>query len=455
MTSATSALSLRILLSVYACEPGKGSEAGVGWHWAVEMARLGHRVSVLTRLNNRDLIEAALAAPEASAYAGNLKFIYCDLPAWARWWKRNGRGVHLYYVLWQWLAYRVARRAHRSLPFDAVHHLTFGVLRHPSLMGRLGIPFVAGPLGGGEVTPPLLRRALPRPSRWSEWLRDMANLVCRYDPLVRAMYRDADVILCKTPASLAWLPAHCRPRARCLLEIGVDAKPQAGKVAPSVRGPLRLLYVGRFLSWKGMDIGLRAVARLRARGIGVTLTLIGKGPEGERWRALAAASGIEDAVTWVEWMKQDELMKTYATFDALLFPSLHDSSGNVVLEALSHGLPVVCLDVGGPAEIVDETCGMRVGTSGKTVEQVVEALARSLDTLSARPEWCAALRDGARQRASAFAWETVVGRVWAADGVGTKLVQAAHAYGAYKLRPQAPSASLRAPVRHAASRDEP
>src|ERR1700686_5022098 len=52
--------SLRILLSAYACEPGKGSEPGVGWHWAVEMARLGHRVTVLTRQNNRAGIELAL-----------------------------------------------------------------------------------------------------------------------------------------------------------------------------------------------------------------------------------------------------------------------------------------------------------------------------------------------------------------------------------------------------------
>ena len=43
----------------------------------------------------------------------------------------------------------------------------------------------------------------------------------------------------------------------------------------------------------------------------------------------------------------------YRRHHALLYPSLHDSSGNVVLEALFHGLPVVCLDLGGPAEIVD------------------------------------------------------------------------------------------------------
>jgi hypothetical protein len=76
MNSTTATPSFRILLSAYACEPGKGSEAGVGWHWAVEMGRLGHRVSVLTRLNNRSAIEAALAAPKARDYASRLEVIY-------------------------------------------------------------------------------------------------------------------------------------------------------------------------------------------------------------------------------------------------------------------------------------------------------------------------------------------------------------------------------------------
>jgi len=447
MNSTTATPSFRILLSAYACEPGKGSEAGVGWHWAVEMGRLGHRVSVLTRLNNRSAIEAALAAPKARDYASRLEVIYYDLPAWARWWKRKGRGVHLYYLLWQIFAYRVACKAHRAQRFDAVHHLTFGVLRHPSLMGRLGIPFVVGPLGGGEATPSLLRRAFPWAARSREWLRDIANVVCRHDPLVRAMYRDADVILCKTPASLAWLPERHRSRARCMLEIGVQAAPHFNEIqtCDGMRFQLRLVYVGRFLSLKGMVIGLRAVKQLREHGVDVTLTMIGQGPEGKRWRALAAALSIDDAISWVPWIPQHELMNCYATFDALLFPSLHDSSGNVVLEALSHGLPVVCLDLGGPAEIVTQTCGHIVDTRGKTVEQVV----------ASQPARRVTLRAGARQRASEFAWGTVVGRVWNNEGVGSMLVEAAHERRTRSPdSAQPPDSASHTPAGHALSRDK-
>jgi len=417
-------LPLRILLSAYACEPGKGSEPGVGWNWAIEMARLGHRVCVLTRQSNRVAIELGLHDADANSYAPNLDFIYYDLPAWARWWKRGGRGVHLYYLLWQIGAYGAARKAHLRHVFDAVHHLTFGVLRQPSLMGRLGIPFVIGPLGGGEATPPMLRRSFPFRSKVQEWGRDMANFVCRYDPLVRGMYRDAGLIPCRTPESLAWVPERYRAHSHCMPEVGVEAESEHPDVAASAGSVLKLVYIGRFLTWKGMDIGLRALAQLRTHGINVTLTMIGKGREADRWRALAVELGIDDAVTWVEWMKQDDLMDAYASFDALLFPSMHDSGANVVYEALAHGLPVVCLDLGAPAQIVNEHCGIVVGTKGKTVEQVVDALSASLYAFTRQPAWRTVLRAGARRRVRDFAWRTVVGRVWSDEGMGSALVKA-------------------------------
>src|SRR5689334_23093466 len=98
----------RILLSAYACEPDRGSEPGVGWGWATELARVGHEVTVLTRAANRATIECK-PAPE------NLRFLYFDLPSWAQHMRQLPGGKALYYVLWQWLAARLVRRSFPSL----------------------------------------------------------------------------------------------------------------------------------------------------------------------------------------------------------------------------------------------------------------------------------------------------------------------------------------------------
>lgn len=424
---------LRILYSAYACEPGKGSEPGVGWNWARRTAELGHEVWVLTRRNNQTAIEAA------QAEKANLRFIYYDLPRRAMWWKRGSRGVHLYYLLWQWFAYLKVKEMNEMQRFDVVHHITFGVLRQPSFMGRLGIPFIVGPLGGGERAPLALRLHYSLRGWLVDALRDVANLVAKCDPLVRSMFSRADLILLKTPESLAWLPARYRHKAHCMLEIGIDpiranrsnAADGSSRNGPQEQGSprgsarLELLFVGRFLPLKGMGLGLRALGQLQRSGVRFHLTMIGHGSEMRRWHALADTLGIADQVSWVPWMTQEQLLKAYWQFDLMLFPSLHDSSGNVVLEALSRGLPVVCLGLGGPACLVDHTCGQVVEVRGCGEREVIDRLAAALSAFSLRPEQLAQLREGAILRADAYRWPQVLAQVWGPKGCARGIVAAA------------------------------
>jgi glycosyltransferase involved in cell wall biosynthesis len=103
-------------------------------------------------------------------------------------------------------------------------------------------------------------------------------------------------------------------------------------------------------------------------------------------------------------------MRAYLRHDALLFPSLHDSSGNVVLEALSSGLPVVCLDVGGPALLVDPSCGFKVRPGAP--QQVVEDLARALATLADDRRLILSMGEAALYRAREhFSWAHQVSRM--------------------------------------------
>ena len=398
---------LRILLSAYACEPDVGSEPGVGWRWATGLARAGHDVWVITRANNRAAIEAALAG----GMPANLHFAYYDLPAWARAWKRGGRGVRLYYALWQWGAYRVAKELCRELRFDVVHHLTFGVFRHPSFMGRLGLPFVFGPVGGGESAPRELRGTYPLRGRVVDLLRDAANWFVRFDPLMAGVFERAAIMLCKTRETLARIPARYRDKCLVQVEIGAEEDlPVLPLPARRVHRRFKVLYVGRLVYWKGVHLGLMAFAGLRQRHPDARMTIVGRGPDEQWLRRLAERLGIADAVTWVPWLERSAVMRVYPRFDAFLFPSLHESSGNAVLEALSSGLPAVCLDLGGPGVLVDSSCGWRVAAGGR--EQGGKGLADALATLAedrplAREMSVAAVRRARTQ----FSWPRQVARM--------------------------------------------
>ena len=138
---------LKILLSAYACEPDKGSEPAVGWNWAIELSKRGHMVWVITRSNNREAIETAVRSnPQLLA----IHFHYFDLGRWARRWKKAPAGIQIYYLLWQFGATKLAKQLNQEVNFDLVHHVTFVGLRQPSFMGALGIPFIFGPVAGGQ-----------------------------------------------------------------------------------------------------------------------------------------------------------------------------------------------------------------------------------------------------------------------------------------------------------------
>lgn len=403
---------MKILVSAYACEPDKGSEPGVGWHWATEIARRGHRVWILTRTNNRASIEPALErVPEQD----RPRVLYYDLPGWAGWWKGSGISIYPYYLLWQWGASRQAKGAHRKIGFDLVHHITFVNLRTPSFMGRLGTRLIVGPAGGGEKAPWRLAAGIGPRGLVSEVARAGLIFLARFNPFTRAMIQRADRVIATSRQSSRLVPESENGKVSVALAIGTDPDLFDVRTEASDRNAQeapRILYAGRMLAWKGMDLGLSAFAQFAAAHDGASLTLVGDGPARARWARLASRLGVADRVKWLPWRSRGDLMQLYAENDALLFPSLHDSGGMVVLEALAHGLPVVCLDLGGPGQIVDETCGHAVACRDRSLDDVISDLASGLAMVTENPTRTTALRDAAKVRAAAFRWDRQVDKVY-------------------------------------------
>lgn len=368
---------MRILLSAFAFAPNTGSEPGVGWRWAVELAR-EHEVTVITDPSRAAKVEPVLAAQPLP----RLRVVYWR-PGWLARMPLNARTAHLMYLAWQFGLLGRARQLHRESPFDLAMHLTYGVFRHPCFLGYLGVPFVFGPVGGGEDAPWALKRSLSRREKLKELLRTAANGIARWDPFLWLALRRADLILTKTADTRDALPPPWRAQALVFPEIGIDAT--AGRHAPrrSPGEPLRVLFAGRLLGWKGVHLALRGVAKAAAAGADVHFTVVGSGPYRDTLHRLADELGLEtQRLQWREHMPQAELFALYAASHCFLFPSLHDSSGNVVLEAQSYGLPVICLDRGGPATLVGPGTARVVSTASCDEAELVRSLAASLVELA-------------------------------------------------------------------------
>jgi glycosyltransferase involved in cell wall biosynthesis len=389
---------MKLLISAYACAPNRGSEHGIGWNWTTEAHRLGHEVWALVSPAHRDAIEKASRTDPVCA---GIHWIFPELRYWPLEPAIEPKWERTYNLIWQRAALRVARRLQQQVGFDAIHHLTWGGVRAPTFMGSLGPPLIVGPTGGGETSPYSLRDGFGLRGRILEAVRDLSNSTLFINPIVRGGFDDAAVIFAKTADTRNLLGRHLREKTVVFGELGIR-KPQIASPRARRQTPPKILYAGRLLYWKGVHIAIQAFAELIAKIPDARFTIVGSGPEEAKLKADAQARKLGDNIEFISWLPQNELFELYDNHDLLLFPSLHDSSGGVVLESLCHGMPVVCLDLGGPKNIVTPDSGIVVKTAGLNTTQVASSIANQIYEALSAPTTLADLSRGAISRAGEF-----------------------------------------------------
>ena len=221
---------------------------------------------------------------------------------------------------------------------------------------------------------------------------------------MRFTFSSAHTIACTTGETLARIP---RPfRLKCIVQptIGINQ----WEIASAGQAPIlrpHFLFIGRLLYWKGLHLVLRALAGVRQSVPHVQLKIIGDGSDRAWLSSIAQKAGVADLVEWIQAKPQDEIRHEYRNSLAFVFPSLHDSGGMVVLEALAAGLPVLCLDLGGPGTIVTPACGILVKSGEASEASVIESLAKAMTLLATDASYRARLSAGAVARAQDMTWD--------------------------------------------------
>lgn len=393
---------MRVLLSAYACEPDKGSEPADGWMWARQIARF-HDVWVITRKNNREAIEASLEKEPLP----NVHWMYFDLPLWARFWKKKQRGVHVYYFLWQIGVYFVGRRLHRHISLDLIHHVTFGQYWMPSFLALLPVPFVWGPVGGGESAPTSFWRDFSARGKRFEVLRSVARSLALINPIMFAIARRSKAAIATTGETALRLKRLGATRVEVHPQFGMtEAEMQHfGSFPIRQSSPFRLISMGRLIHWKGFHLSLRAFAEFHAAYPESEYWIVSSGPEANHLKAMAKQLGIQESVVF--WGHLGTLQDVYdklAQCDVLVHPALHEAFGNACLEALAAGRPVICLDLGGPALQVSADTGIKVPAISpqQSVKDLAAAFLRLASDTKLRLQMAQAARDRVHEH---FDWQ--------------------------------------------------
>lgn len=411
---------MRILLITWACDREDISEPGVSHKWVSQLVE-EHDVTIL-----------GVSKPDRY---GCLKeqFPHNRVIEWSD--MRMPRSMARFqavakpgYVPFYWRARRFLKALLAKEHFDVIHHLSPFTWRYPSPAAGLAVPLLRGPLAGGLLTPPELANTVKAAEPRFMSLRKTDDARKLYDPFLRASFRQTDKLLVAAPYVLDLLPPLTIPPYEVELEHGIDDPlPFTYDVARSLeRDEVNLLYVGRVVRTKGTRDAVRAMAQVSA-STRVKLTIIGDGDDLEACRREAAELGVTEKVDFLGWRTKPEVDAHLANADVFLFPSFREPTGGVLLEALRHSLPCITCDYGGPAHIVDDSCGIRVPPAPEA--DFAQDIAAAIDRLADDPGLRHQLAKGASWRAeNEFDWKSKRRRIGAiySDLVRARLAEHKH-----------------------------
>jgi len=307
----------------------------------------------------------------------------------------------------QWTQRQLVREVVARVKASVVHEPVPVSPKLPSMTYDVGVPVVIGPMNGGMTYPPGFGALEGAVTRF------MSTAARRAAGIMNAMVpgkRKAAALLVANRRTREALPPGSAARVIELVENGVDLSlfRQPPEPCPARARP-RFVHVGRLIPLKVVDLLLRAVA-LAATAIDLELHVIGDGPERPRLERLARELALDDRVVFRGFLPQSQCAAALADADGLVLPSLHECGGAVVLEAMAMSLPIIAARWGGPADYVDDDCGVLV--EPRAPESFVHGLRDALIRLAGDPELRRRMGAAGRARVEReFAWERKIDRI--------------------------------------------
>lgn len=385
---------MKILLSAYACEPNRGSEPGVGWGWAMELAK-DHEVWVITRDNNAPVIQKYLK--EHPEYQNErLHFEYVGVSSKLTFWKKGNRGIRLYYWMWQKNAYRAAKKLCAKVRFDYVQHVTFVSYTQPTYMYKLGLPLIWGPVSGGENIPKLIKVKHTKKELIKEYVRKLSQYTAFMNSSIIGTMNSAAAIIVATEETKDKIPERYQKKTYLLPAIGLESLP-ACKKNNHGDDTIRIIMAGRLINWKAFDMGICAFKKISEKHKNVYLHILG---EGDKKRNLQKLCGnlLNTRIFFEKPVKHDEITSFYKGFDLFVNTTLRDSGCMALMEAMGAGIPCMAIATGGPKVLLEKVpSGYIVPESyDKTVDKLSDMLERFINDSKYREKLqseCSAARE--------------------------------------------------------------
>lgn len=379
---------MKILLLTYSCSPNGGSEEKVGWQWAINLAKAGNKVTVLTKYEKgkeRIINNYLERNPDL-----HLSFKYIDMYQ-----SRTVRivnhifdSVSIRIQMYQLFLYRVAKKVCKHQVFDIVHQVTPVTIRVLGFSWKLGIPFFIGPLGGGQAIPIGLSY-YARNIKYVEKFRDIMNFAITHSIYYRHAMKNITKIYCANPETLSYMKKISSNTPLGLMSDtgGVESHKELKREFPEKK-VIEILWVGRLVELKGLELLFDAVSQTKTKNQFI-IRIVGKDQKGLQsyYKQLAKKCGIDECTKFEGETEFNRMSSIYESADIFVFTSLRESSGSVLWEAAESGLPIIMPNQNAAFLFKKSALQFSISSKSKAINEISIFLEKLIDDNNARKEY--------------------------------------------------------------------
>ncbi|MFC1603519.1 glycosyltransferase [Planctomycetota bacterium] len=308
-----------------------------------------------------------------------------------------------FYRAWQKKAFTLGAKLHNEIGFDIIHQLNMVGFREPGYLWELDAPFVWGPIGGMGILPWRFLTKLGFYGFIYHLGKNIINLFqMRYSKRPRKAVSKAKALIAATPDTHDAMKRKWGVESEIICEVGPPGRILSEHSIRKENEPLRLVWSGLHVPRKALNLLLRVLSSLRGE-IKWSVNILGKGPRTNAWKKQADELRISQRCNFHGWVPKDKAVSIVANSHLFIMTSLADLTSTVLLEALSQGLPVICLDHCGFSNVVTDNCGIKIPV--KSPNQVTTDFAFAIESLWNDETYRQKLANGALERAKDFSWD--------------------------------------------------
>lgn len=352
---------MNILYIAYSCDPYKGSEDQIGWNIPFEASKT-NKVFVITKIEQKESIKKYC---NENSFR-NVIFYYVDIPHYL---KRMfiGPFYSARFMFWMKEARRLAKTLCESNKIDIIHQITPIELRAIGEFGSISdAKYIVGPLGGGVKIPKVLYR-YAHSKIVIEKFRELMNTLYSIKYRCFETLKQVDCFLFSNEETKSYFEGI---NGDIISELGIDAfDPNDNQIVNNEKWIF--LVIGRLVYIKGHEFLFRVLEDL-PQNLKYEVRIIGEGPYEKYLKSIVAKSRVlSEHVVFCGRMSYADVKAEYSKANALIHPSIRDNSGNVLIEALSCGKPVIAMNAFGSKVILNSQNAWLY--EGKTEQELAES----------------------------------------------------------------------------------